>query len=449
MISFPKLMNILPKSGLPRKMIAAVLAQSAAWAPLLAADSGDLGRMLGELSPVYARLSPQSIRPAQGYIKYDYLIPAGYYDQMWDWDGFFIGCHLANQSPEQARYLKWWVLDFVGAVDADGYVAGCLTPKGPHPLFGKFAMKPFLAQGALIASERLGDYEWLRSIWPSLCKVASYRERTQFDPSWGLFYWDNSMQSGADNNVALTNAEDDRSAILAVDLCTFQLREYKAMAMMAGKLGKAGEEAEYAKKAEELRLAMLKHLWFARDATFFNVRRSNGEAVRRISYSNFVPLICDILPKDDARAMIRRYLLNPDHMLSHFGLRSLSKSDPDYNNVSMIKPYSNWRGPVWINANYLYFIGLRRYGFDDEASQLAVTLGAMVLSDIGKWGSMHENYNAETGEGLAPTPDQSPGHVFRGFVGWNLLVEDMLQEALNGRGGAIEMGAGGSGGHIP
>ena len=40
---------------------------------------------------------------------------------------------------------------------------------------------------------------------------------------------------------------------------------------------------------------------------------------------------------------------------------------------------------------------------------------------------MHEDYDAETGDGLAPTVAQSPGGKFAGFVGWNLLAEDMLQ----------------------
>jgi glycogen debranching enzyme len=160
---------------------------------------------------------------------------------------------------------------------------------------------------------------------------------------------------------------------------------------------------------------------------FLNLRRDNGEPVRHISYSNFVPLIEDILPPADARTMIRRYLWNRGHMLAPYGLRSLSKQDPGYNNVSMIDPYSNWQGPVWINANYLDFIALKRYGLEDEARQLAGILGRLVLADIHKWGSMHECYHAETGEGLAPTPEQSKDHVFAGFVGWNLLVQDMLQ----------------------
>lgn len=40
---------------------------------------------------------------------------------------------------------------------------------------------------------------------------------------------------------------------------------------------------------------------------------------------------------------------------------------------------------------------------------------------------MHECYDSETGEGLAPTPEQSKDGSFPGFVGWNLLVQDMLQ----------------------
>jgi alpha,alpha-trehalase len=401
--------------------------------PLFAADQPSaLTQTLDEVSAVYAKLQPQSIRPAEGFIKYDYLIPAGYYKQMWDWDGFFIGSHLAQQSPEQAKYLKWWVLDFAGAIDQDGYVAGCITTKGPRPLMGKFAMKPFLAQGAVIASERMGDYTWVKPVWESLRKVITYREETQYDPKWGLFFWENAISSGADNNVALTNDPNDKSAILATDLSTFQLREYKAMAQLADKLGQPAEAAEYRKKAADLKAAMLEHMWFAQEAMFYNIRRDTGQPVKRISYSNFVPLIDDVVPRKSAQEMIRRYLWNKDYMLAPYGVRSLSKQDPDYNNVSMIVPYSNWQGPIWINANYLNYIALKRYGFDKEAAQLSGILGRMVVADIQKWGSMHENYNAETGEGLAPTPEQSPNHVFAGFVGWNLLAQDMLQCEVKG-----------------
>ncbi len=101
--------------------------------------------------------------------------------------------------------------------------------------------------------------------------------------------------------------------------------------------------------------------------------------------------------------------------------------DPAYNNDAIIDPYSNWRGPVWINANFLDWLILRRYGFRAEAHTLALNLAAMLHRDIAQWGSMREDYDAETGAGLAPTPAQSPNGKFAGFVGWNLLAQDMLQ----------------------
>lgn len=387
----------------------------------------DPAALLRDLTADFDRLAPQTIRPADGYIKHPYLIPAGYYNQMWDWDGFFIGLHWANQDPGNAKYLRDWVLGFAGSADADGYVAGCITPKGPRPLFGKFAMKPFLAQGALIAAEDLHDYEWIRAVWPAMQRVLEYRRRTQYDSKWKLWFWDNAMQSGADNNSALSNDPKDRSAILAVDASVYAMREYLAMAAIADKLGDHVIARAYEAEAVATRHAILRQLWVPRDGMFWNRRRDTGAIVRVIAWTNFLPLVDGILPRDEGRRMIQLYLLNPAQMRSDHGFRSLSHFDPAYNNQAIIDPYSNWRGPIWINANFLDWIALRRYGFNDEAHWLAIELAADIHRDIAKWGSMHEDYDAETGDGLAPTLEQSPGGKFAGFVGWNLLAEDMLQ----------------------
>ncbi len=379
------------------------------------------------LTADFARLAPQTIRPADGYIQHPYLIPAGYYNQMWDWDGFFIGLHWANQNSADAKYLRDWVLGFAGSADGDGYVPGCITPKGPRSLFGKFAMKPFLAQGALVASQDLHDYKWLRPIWPAIKRVLTYRKRTQFDARWNLWFWDNAMQSGADNNLALTNDPNDRSAILAVDASVYAMREYLAMAVLADKLGDPADARAYRAEAAATRAAILKNLWFAKDALFMNRRRDTGAVIHVIDWTSFLPLLEGIVPPAAARRVIRQHLLNPAQMRSPYGFRSLAKSDPAYNNDAIIDPYSNWRGPLWINANFFDWMILRRYGFHAEAHTLALSLANALHRDIVRWGSMHEDYNAETGDGLAPTVAQSPDGKFAGFVGWNLLAEDMFQ----------------------
>jgi alpha,alpha-trehalase len=389
--------------------------------------------LLTGLTSDFVRLAPQTIRPSQGYIHHRYLIPAGYYDQMWDWDGFFIGAHWANQNAADASLLRDWVVSFASSADAEGYVAGCITPAGPRHLFGKFAMKPFLAQGALIAAGRMNDFEWLRPIWPQMRRVLDYRRKTQFDERWGLYFWDNAMQSGADNNAALSNDPTDRSAILAVDASVWAMREYRAMAVLAARLGHDSQAAEYRAQANATRKAILKNLWLKDEAIFLNRRRNNGQWIRVISWSNFVPLADGMLPKKDAQRMILGHLMNIAEMQSPFGYRSLAKNDAAYNNKAIINPYSNWQGPLWINANYLDWIALRRYGFKEQSLWLAERLAAMLQHDIAKWGSMHEDYDAETGKGLAPTIEQSPGGKFAGFVGWNLLAQDMLQCEVTGQ----------------
>ena len=305
---------------------------------------------------------------------------------MWDWDGFFIGLHWANQDPANAKYLRDWVLGFAGSADADGYVAGCITPKGPRPLFGKFAMKPFLAQGAVIAAEDLHDYEWIRPAWPAMKRVLDYRRRTQYDEKWKLWFWDNAMQSGADNNAALTNDPKDPSAILAVDASVYAMREYLAMSLIAAKLGDTASARAYAAEALATRHAILRQLWSPQDAMFWNRRRDTGALVRVVAWSNFLPLVDGLIPRDEGRRMISLYLLNPAQMRSDHGFRSLSRFNPAYNNQAIINPYSNWRGPIWINANFLDWIALRRYGFNDEAHWLAVSLAADIHRDIAKVG---------------------------------------------------------------
>jgi alpha,alpha-trehalase len=389
-----------------------------------AAEKSDL---LRDLKADFARLAPQTIRAAQGYIRFPYLIPAGYYSQMWDWDGFFIGAHWANQDTVKAAYLRDWVLSFASSADAEGYVAGCITPNGPRPVFGKFAMKPFLAQGAVFAAERLGGYEWIRPVWPAMMRIAAYRKRTQFDERWKLWFWENAGQSGADNSASLSNEPRDEAAILAVDASVWAMRENEAMALIALRLGDSEVAKQYQREAEETRRAILTNLWVKKDAIFLNRRRDGGAFVPSISWSSFLPLTFGLLPKKDAGRVIRTHLLNPAEMRSPYGFRSLSKSDPAYNNDAIIVPYSNWRGPLWINANFLHWIALRRYGFDAEARWLAQSLAGALDRDIAQWGSMHEDYDAETGLGLAPTPEESPGGKFAGFVGWNLLAEDMLE----------------------
>ena len=77
---------------------------------------------------------------------------------------------------------------------------------------------------------------------------------------------------------------------------------------------------------------------------------------------------------------------------------------------------SCWLGPVWILSNYLAFEGMLRYGFVNEARELAEKTITLLGQDIENCGDFHEYYDPDTG---AP--------IFnKGFQSWNFLVINMI-----------------------
>ena len=104
-------------------------------------------------------------------------------------------------------------------------------------------------------------------------------------------------------------------------------------------------------------------------------------------------------------------LLAPD-MLSEWGVRSTSSDDPRYSNADIITPYSNWRGPVWTNANAMLIYGLATSpGHADRAAPLAAAVVRALADDLRANGTWHECLSSATGAGLA-----APG-----FLSWDTL----------------------------
>lgn len=385
-------------------------------------------------------LRKQVVKEPDGFIQYPYLIPAGFYSQLWDWDAFFMANHFISKG--EPEYMKNWVLTFSRGIDDDGYVAGCMTKDGPRNVYsGRFAMKPFLSQGAYHYSKATDDWEWLRPLYPALNKVIDYRRTTQRDSISGLYYWEIAMQSGADNNPALNYFKDDTRSFLSTDASAFQYGELMAQAAIARKLGYKEDAEAFGAEAEEIKKALNDICWNEEDECYYNVDRETREHYRRVGYSTFVPLMYNMAPMDNGRRMINRYMLPEDGMRGEYGFRSLSKSDVDYNNKNIIVPFSNWQGPVWGICNYIYSIGLHNYGFPEEVEWLAEKVGGLMAKDLDDYGTMHETYHADTGEPLAPSnfKYRTPDGRIQGFVSWNLCMENVLEGILDGKWMLLEI----------
>jgi len=355
-------------------------------------------------------------KKGKGILRKDYLVPAGRYAEQWDWDAFFMGIALMEELPSEAIYLKNWALNYIFNADNEGKVAGCLVPEGSDPRLKN--MKPFLAQGIYLSSKTLKDFSWVNDHWEKIKKIVLYRENHSWDPKYGLAYWFDTMESGADNNLAGLNHESE--TVLFADLNAFLYREYLSMSYLAEKLFKKKDVLLFSQKAEDIKNNLNTHLWNEKDSIYYNLDRQSGAHIKMPGYSSFIPLWAKIPSEEQASATINRYLINPDEMWTDFGIRTLSKSVSGYNNINMIKPHSNWQGPIWVVANYMYIWGMMNYGYYKESVQASKNITSLLLESIERYGGMHENYDAETGDPLA-----APG-----FISWNLLSSHLLCSVL-------------------
>ncbi len=351
------------------------------------------------------------IKHPKGLLKHPYLVPQGPYFQLFDWDMYFMGVALSYDGV--GRPVADSVMDFLEFVDADANAKG-YTPReiAPDAAWALPEMcKPFLAQAAWRASETLGSAEWVRPYYAKLADTLAFWEETRQSPD-GLFRWFNGVESGADNNPAVSDSPADVSE--GVDLQCYIFREYLAMKLLAESLGKSDDAAHYGTQAADLKSRIQQKMWSERDGMFFNIDSRTGQFVRIKTWTNLVPLWAEVASPRQAQRTVREHLLNPQEFWAPNGVRTIASDEHLYDPN---KGY--WRGPVWVISNYLLMHGLMNYGFDEPAQTLARETVDLLVRDLKATGGMNENYNPETG---APTAAGK-------FVSWDLLGEHMNEEA--------------------
>ncbi len=354
-------------------------------------------------------LRSRVLRKANGALPFDYIVPNGVYEEQWDWDAFFVGLHLISAERTDGIYLKNWCLNFLRFSEPDGQ-----TPGGIRPWAGRdarlYQIKPLMGQAAYYASIAIGDFGWILPVWDVMRLCLTYRERKMSDPATGLVKWWDSMESGADNNAALIRRLHNSMA--AADVNSFMVLDYKAAALVAEQIGRPDDADDFRRKARRLTEAVNAHLWDADAETYLDYDSAERARVRCHTYSNLVALWARLAPRQQGRRMIERYVLDSHKFWSPHGVRSLAADEPLYNNKNVLKPYSNWQGPIWPHANWMVMHALLHYGYPDAALEIAQRVTRLCLEDLEQNGMMHENYDADTALPLA-----APN-----FISWNLLV---------------------------
>jgi hypothetical protein len=390
----------------------------------------------------------QTFREPEGQLFYRYQVP-GSYTQLWDWDSVFLGVASARDF-NASSYFIGSMSNFLSKTNiTTGEVKGCLTPQGDSPTL--FHAKPILIQGAYLAAKYdNGNYSFFKQFQAQMQSLLTYWDNStsRIDPKTGLHRWHDQLESGADNLVLSVCPSPystwcwiesiDAFTLSAPDLELFIAREHLAYSNFLQKWAAEDKEKDDDKynllistiethrvraKTISDTVDNLMFTWIDEAQTrgyYGGFNTSTQAQITNRIYQAAWPLWSGGTQNLTLIQLAARELFKPD-LWSPFGVRSVSNGDPRYNNDNIINPYSNWRGPIWINVNSVLAYALNSQGFIPQAQDLAARIVHTLAEDLRTTGTWHEAYSSETGEGLA-----APG-----FLSWNTLGATLVRDIVN------------------
>ena len=203
-----------------------------------------------------------------------------------------------------------------------------------------------------------------------------------------------AWESGQDDLPLWDEAEWDPErqilAMSAVDLSSYRALDLECLSRIARILGDDPTANRLSAAYRHLVATMNRHLW-SEDAGLYLDELPTGHS-SRVAASNFLPLVAGVPSRDQAHRMIRT-LRDPSRFWGDWVIPTISRDDPAF------KDQQYWRGSIWPPMNYLILQGLRRYGFDALAEDLAWKGARMFLADRRRTGFCRENFDSRTGQG--------------------------------------------------
>ncbi|MBQ4450879.1 MAG: hypothetical protein II912_00725 [Clostridia bacterium] len=278
---------------------------------------------------------------------------------LWLWDSVFhgLGNFLLDETLPRDSLLS--VLD---VQKEDGFVPHLARPSFTSDI----TQPPVLAWGAVKLYRRTGEKDFLRLAAPKLDKYLTWNINNRLNTDSGLFCWhvntdsDNCRadESGMDNSPRF----DGVKQMECIDFCCFMANEAQAMAEIYDALGDA-KGVWWRAYFEELRQRINTCLWDEKDQLYYD--RVPGSGFHRVkSVASFLPLFAGVCTENTAAALIG-HLKDESTFHTRLPIPSVAMDDPTYGT-------DMWRGPVWINYNYMICEGLRRYGFGSLADEIVL-----------------------------------------------------------------------------
>jgi putative isomerase len=403
-----------------------------------------------------ARSVPLMLQEPKGHLKHPYLDPSSAYSgQLWDWDQYFCSLALYGLLKDKGtrplvqelegkivEHAKGSIRNFFEHQSPDGLIPTCILPDNPDVFQCRDRTKkdetnnakPVLAKSIYNLMKCTGDSGLAREVFDGLLLHFEAYRRYFRDGETGLFVWGSDAAIGVDDDPTTWGRPNHSSANILLNCLMYT--DLVAAAKIARTLGRKADEKKVSAYAKELKLAVNEFCWDPIDGFYYTVdvqsRRKmvlgwihqNLEAFWKAlplkvkMWTGLMPLWAGIASPKQSAMIVKRHLSDREALKSDWGIRAVAKNEKMYQPEMKRANPSNWLGPIWINANYIAWEGLKRYGYKKEAEDIRLRIIELLGRDLQKTGTLHEYYSPETGKG-----------VHNGnFWNWNNLVIYMLQE---------------------
>ena len=138
----------------------------------------------------------------------------------------------------------------------------------------------------------------------------------------------------------------------------------------------------------------------------------------------FLALWADAAPRDRAEKLVKT-LTDTTKFWRRYGVPTLSAQDPWYS------PYVDycckWNGPVWLLWDYMVYEGLRDYGYNDLAHELAGKMLNAATVQLKKNHNYWESFSADNEILNSP-----PNYIWDSIIA-RLLIEEYQKADKQGK----------------
>lgn len=303
---------------------------------------------------------------------------------LWLWDSVFHAIGHRNISTELAQNL---ILAIFDVQSDDGFI--------PHMAGVDFrsdiTQPPVIAWGAYKVYQKSGNKEFLKTVFEHNKKFLAWCQDNRRDTNEELYTWytrgDNAHchcdESGMDNSPRF----DIIGRLQAIDFSCFMANEIRYMKKIAEELNDRESAEFYRQWYAEVKKCINDKLWDEETEFYFDYDISNGKIHKVMTVASFLPLFSGVCNEEKAEKLISK-LINPEMFYTEFPIPSVAKNDKTFGS-------DMWRGPVWLNYNYMIIEGLVTYNYIDVAQKIAEKTVDIVNDWYRCTGTLYEFYDSE------------------------------------------------------